>query len=125
MRKSTKLLVAVAAAGAIAGAGSAFTASNTLSGDDVAGYGTSTVTGATVEAMEHTLSSDGTTITSTSLTFTTDLGASHQVKAGFGTADLQSCTVTVNVSPEEDTAVCTYSTAPTTSSASAFNVTVS
>jgi hypothetical protein len=125
MRKSTKLLVAVAAAGTIAGAGSAFTASNTLSGDNVAGYGSSTVSGATIEAMEHTLSSDGTTITSTSLTFTTDLGASHQVKAGFGTAALQSCTVTVNLSPTEDTAVCTYSTAPTTSTATDFHVAVS
>jgi len=125
MHKATKFLVALAAAGTIAGAGSAFTASNTLSGDNVAGYGSSTVSGATVEAMEHTLGSDGTTITSTSLTFTTDLGSGHQVKAGFGTAALQSCTVTVNVSPAKDTAVCTYSTPPATSSASAFNVAVS
>lgn len=119
----------IAAGGALAAlalaSGGAFTASNTLSGDNVAGYGTSTVTGATVEKIEHTLSADGTTITSSALTFTTDLNGEHQVKAGFGTAALVSCTVTQGVSPAKDTASCTYSPAPTTSSSTSFNVTVS
>jgi hypothetical protein len=125
MRKNIKLLGAVAVAGLVATSGSAFTASNTLNGNNVAGYGTSTVTGAITEVIEHSLSTDGTTITSTSLTFTTDLGADHQVKAAFGTAALESCTVTVNASPTKDTAVCTYSTGYTTASASSFNVAVS
>lgn len=120
-----KTLVAFAAAGLVAAGGSAFTAGNTVSGDNVAGYGSSTVTGATVEAVEHTLSADGSTIVSTALTFTTDLNAGHQVKAQFGTATLQSCTVTVNVSPTKDTATCTYTTAPTTSTATDFKVAVS
>jgi hypothetical protein len=120
-----KTLVAFAAAGLVAAGGSAFTKSNTISGDNVAGYGSSTVTGAIVEAVEHTLSADGSTIVSTALTFTTDLNAGHQVKAQFGTANLQSCTVTVAVSPTKDTATCTYSTAPTTSAATDFKVAVS
>lgn len=121
-----KLVLAGVAVTALAlSSGGALTASNTLDGDNVAGYGSSTVTGATVEAIEHTLSSDGTTITSTQLTFTTDLGSGHQVKAGFGAASLQSCTVTVNTAPTKDTATCTYSTAPSTSTATQFNVAVS
>lgn len=123
--RNSKILLGLAAAGLVAASGSAFTASNTLSGDNVAGYGSSTVTGATVETIEHTLSADGTTITSTALTFTTDLNSGHQVKAQFGTASLESCTVTVAVSPAKDTATCTYTTAPTTSSATDFKVAVS
>jgi hypothetical protein len=126
MRKNFKLLGAVAVAGVVATTGSAFTAGNTVNGNNVAGYGSSTVSGATTEVIEHTLSADGTTITSTSLTFTTDLGADHQVKSGFGSTALESCTVTVNVSPAKDTAVCTYAgSGYTTSAASDFRVAVS
>lgn len=125
MTPSKKMFVALAAAGLIAAGGSAFTASNTLSGDNVAGYGSFTVTGATVEGIEHTLSADGTATASTSLIFTTDLNSGHQVKAAFGTANLQSCTVTVNVSPTKDTAVCTYSLPFTTSTATDFKIAVS
>ena len=104
-----KILVGLAAACLVATAGSAFTAGNTLNGNNVAGYGASTVTGATTEVIEHALSPDGATITSTSLTFTTDLNADHQVKAGFGSTALESCTVTVNASPTKDTAMGTRS----------------
>ena len=125
MRSNKKIFAAVAAAGLAAAGGSAFTASNTVAGDNYAGYGSATVTGAITEGIEHTLSADGTTINSTLLTFTTDLTAGHNVKAGFGTAALESCTVTLNVSPAKDTATCTYATAPTTATATAFNVAVS
>ena len=125
MRKHMRLLGAIAVAGLVATTGSAFTAGNTVGGNNVAGYGTATITGATTEVIEHTLSADGTTITSTALTFTTDLGADHQVKSGFGTTALESCTVTVNASPTKDTAVCTYSATYTTSAATDFRVAVS
>jgi hypothetical protein len=125
MRKSSKLLVATAAAALVATGGSAFTAGNTITGDNVAGYGTATVSGATTEVIEHTLSADGANIVSTSLTFTTDLGANHQVKSGFGTTSLENCTVTVATAPAKDTAVCTYSATYTTSTATDFRVAVS
>lgn len=120
-----KLLAALGVAGVVAAGSSAFTASNTVSGENVAGYGSATISGATTEVIEHTLSADGTKIVSTSLTFTTDLGAGHQVKSGFGTASLESCTVTVQVSPTKDTAVCTYAAGGyTTSTATDFKVAV-
>lgn len=125
MRSNTKIFIAVAAAGCIAASGSAFTASNTVAGDNYAGYGSATVTGAITEGIEHTLSADGTTIASTLLTFTTDLTAGHDVKAGFGTDSLDSCTVTLNISPANDTATCTYATSPNTATATDFKVAVS
>lgn len=106
-------------------ANSAYTAGNTLNGDNVAGYGTSEVTGAIVQVIEHTLSADGTTINATALRFTTDLNSGHQVRAGFGTAALQSCTVTLNTAPTLDTATCTYSPTFSTSTAGDFHVAVS
>ncbi len=111
MTRKLKVLGAVAVAGVVAVTGSAFTAGNTLTGNNVAGYGSATISGATTELIEHTLSADGTTIVSTALTFTTDLATHHQVKAGFGSTPLESCTVTVETSPAKDTAVCTYSAA--------------
>lgn len=125
MGKNFKLLGAVAVAGVVAASGSAFTASNTVGGDNYAGYGSATVTGAITEGIEHTLSADGTTVNSTLLTFTTDLTAGHAVKAAFGSANLQSCTVTLNVSPAKDTATCTYSPTFATSTATDFKVAVS
>jgi hypothetical protein len=127
MRKSTKVLGALAVAGVAALSGSAFTAANTLNGDNYAGYGTAKVSGATTSAIEHTLSGDGATIVSTKLTFATDLTTGHQVKAGFGTAALVSCDVTLvsDATVGPDTAVCTYTTAPSTSTATDFNVAVS
>jgi hypothetical protein len=125
MRKNFKLLGAVAVAGVVATTGSAFTASNTVGGDNYAGYGSATVTGAITEGIEHTLSADGTTVNSTLLTFTTDLTAGHAVKAGFGTTALESCTVTLNTAPALDTATCTYASGYTTSTATDFRVAVS
>jgi len=106
-------------------ANSAYTAGNTLNGDNVAGYGTSAVTGAIAQGIEHTLSADGTTINATTMTFTTDLNSGYQVRAGFGTAALQSCTLTLNTAPTLDTATCTYSPTFSTSTAGDFHVSVS
>jgi hypothetical protein len=126
MRMNRRLLGAVAVAGLVAASGSASTASNTVGGDNYAGYGSATVTGAITQGIEHTLSADGTNIVSTLLTFTTDLTTGHAVKAGFGTTSLEACTVTLNTAPTLDTASCTYA-APgyTTSTATDFRVAVS
>lgn len=126
MRTSNKrIFVALAAAGLVATGGSAFTASNTVGGDNYAGYGSATVTGAITEGIEHTLSADGAAIDSTLLTFTTNLTAGHAVRAGFGAGNLQNCTVTLNEAPTKDTATCNYGQPFATATASDFNVAVS
>lgn len=126
MNRTSKLLGAVAVAGAVGASGSALTAGNTVGGENFAGYGSATVTGAITTAIEHTLSADGTTINSTVLTFSTDLTPGHQVKAGFGTTALESCTVTLNAAPTLDTASCAYASPfYATSTASDFKVAVS
>lgn len=118
---SKKLLVGFAAAALVAGGSSAYTAANTVGGDNYAGYGSATVTGATTTGIEHTLSGNGATIASTLLTFSTDILAGHQVVAGFGATDLESCVEDVAA----NTATCTYATGYTTADASSFKVAVS
>ena len=121
MKTTMRILGALAVAGLVATGGSAFTASNTVGGDNYAGYGSATVTGATSTGIEHTLSSDGTTISSTLITFSTDLVAGHNVTAGFGSTALENCVEDVTA----NTATCTYATGYTTSAATSFNVAVS
>lgn len=120
MRNKKIALGGIAAVAVIGFAGTAMTASNTIA-DSVAGYGTSTVSGATATGVEHTLSGDGSTISSTLVTFSTDLVAGHAVKAGFGTTALESCTVDVAA----NTAACTYATGYDTATATSFVVAVS
>lgn len=119
MSKAPKFLTAVAVAGIVAISGSAFTAGNTVP-DSVAGYGTSTVSGATATAVEHTLAADGATITSSTITFNASQEG-NTVKAAFGSAALEDCTLAVDFL----SATCTYSTGYDTATASAFNVAVS
>lgn len=121
MRISTKFLTVAAVAGLIVAGGTASTASNTLAGDNVAGYGTATVSGATTTGIEHTLSADGTTIVSTLLTFSTDIAAHHAVTAGFGTTALEACVEDITA----NTATCAYTATYTTSAATDFRVAVS
>lgn len=120
MRKNIKLVGAVAVAGVVAATGSAFTAGNTVA-NSVAGYGTSTVSGAVVSATEHTLSADGLKIVSTALTFST-AQTGQTVKAGFGTTALENCVVNTTTATQ---ATCTYAAGYDTAAAAAFNVAVS
>jgi hypothetical protein len=133
---SKKLLGAVAVAGLVAAGGSAFTASNTLSGENVAGYGTDTVVGASTTVIEHTLAGDGQYVASTALTFTADLSAGSSVRAGFDDAAAVACEITeggngadtLADTPDDlvDTAVCTYAGASVlTSDSDTFQVSVS
>jgi hypothetical protein len=115
--KTKKIILAVAVIGVVAAGGVAFTAANTVA-DSVAGYGTSTVTGATASSVNHTLSADGLTIVSTVITFSTDQ-TGNTVDAGFDAGNLQNCPVTTT------TATCTWSPAEDTEDATAFNVAVS
>jgi hypothetical protein len=89
-RKSTKIAVVIAAIAAIAAGGAAFTAANTVPAS-IAGYGTSSISGATATALTYTLSADGTQITDAALTFTGDV-TDRTIVAGFGTDDLTPCT---------------------------------
>ena len=66
--KTKKIILAVAVIGAIAAGGVAFTEANTVP-DSVAGYKTTTVSGATVTDVQYTLSADGTQINDVILTF--------------------------------------------------------
>jgi hypothetical protein len=121
MSISKRTVLAVAAiAGIAAAGGSAFTDSNTVP-DSVAGYGTSTVSGATVSTVVHTLSGDGSKITGTTITFSTAQSATAVVKAGFGSSDLEACTL----GGGNTTATCTYADGYDTATATSFNVAVS
>jgi hypothetical protein len=122
MHKSTRFLGALAVAGIVVAGGTAFTASNTVPAS-VAGYGTSTISGATATALSYTLSADGTTITGAALTFTGDQ-TGRTVQAGFGTDALTDCTVGAYDGTTSTSVTCTGFTQATAASAS-FNVAVS
>ncbi|MEX1165195.1 MAG: hypothetical protein WEB03_16610 [Nitriliruptor sp.] len=115
----SKRLVLGTAAVTLLFAGSAFTASNTIEGPNVAGYGTVAVTGATVTSVGHTLSANGSQIASTKLVFSeTQFG--RTVDAGFDSA-LVNCTVTELAPTEAD---CSYTDVATAGAAN-FAVAVS
>jgi hypothetical protein len=121
-RKTKRIIAALVVIGAVAAGGAAFTASNTVAGS-VAGYGTSSITGATVTSIKYTLNSDGTQIASAALVFDGDQH-SQTVQAGFGTDALTTCTVGAYDSVADTTpASCTGYTQNTAASAT-FNVAV-
>ena len=123
MTRTKKIIATVVGVAALAAGGSAFTASNTVPGS-VAGYGTSTITGATAKSVNYTLNATGTTITDATIVFDGDVSA-RTVKAGFGTDALTACTVAAYDSGnDETTASCTGYTQDTELSAS-FAVAVS
>ena len=91
--KTTKIIGAAAIVAALAGTGAAFTASNTLP-PSVAGYGSSTISGATATSLNDTLAADGATITAAALVFTGDQ-TGRTIQANFGAAALTACVVGV------------------------------
>jgi hypothetical protein len=70
----------------------ALTGSNDLPLTSTVGYSTTSISGAVGSSIVYTLDAPGTTITSASITFTGDLRTGKSVKAGFGSADLTTCT---------------------------------
>jgi hypothetical protein len=130
-RKTKKIVLALVVIGVVAAGGAAFTAANTFPSHAV-GYGSAVITGAVANNISHTLSADGTHITSTDMDLTGNLADAPIVTAGFGAAPiaLQSCTVTLVTgvfgSPARTAhAACTY-TAPgyVTATETQFNVAV-
>ena len=121
--KTSKIIGAVAIVAALVGSGAAFTASNTVPAS-VAGYGSSTISGATATALNYTLAADGATITGAALTFTGDQ-TGRTVKAAFGTDALTACTVGTFDSVGDTTPVTCSGYTQSTASSSSFNVAVS
>ncbi len=91
-RISRRMVAVLVVVGAIAAGGAAFTAANTLPPQTV-GYGTETVSGATVDTVHDTLTADGAAITSVTLVMHAALPSNAVVTAGFSDeSGLDSCT---------------------------------
>jgi uncharacterized membrane protein len=109
--KTTRIAAAVAVIGAVAAGGAAFTASESLP-TNVAGYGTTTVTGGTVTDLNYALSTDGQYIITANLTFSGDV-VGDTVGIGFdgyNSGALQSCVVGAYTtgSPGSTSVTCTF-----------------
>jgi hypothetical protein len=115
------MIGAIAVIAALAAGGAAFTASNTLPAS-VAGYGSSTISGATATSLDYTLNGDGSQITAANLTFTGDL-TGRTVKAGFNSSSLTTCTVGTYDGTTSTPVTCSGYT-QSTSGATTFNVAV-
>lgn len=90
-RISRRMVAVVVLIGAIAAGGAAFTASNTLPASDVAGYGSVTVTGATVNSIHNNVDAAG-NVTSVDLVFSASQ-AGNKVQGGFSDeTGLDNCT---------------------------------
>lgn len=120
-RITRRLVLAVVLVGALAAGGAAFTASNSLPAT-TAGYGSSSITGATATDIAYTLSADGTQITGATITFTGDL-SNDTVKAGFENNNLTTCSAPTYDGTSKSTSTCSGFTESTASS-STFNVAV-
>ena len=93
MRKSAKILTAVAVAGLTFAGGSAFTASNTQASAATVGYGTTTVSGATVNSLKYNLDQSGANITSVALILEGDTTTS-KVAMNFNAGTSFDCSTT-------------------------------
>jgi hypothetical protein len=92
--KTKKIILAVAAIGALAAGGAAFTEANIVTGPNAAGYSSTTVTGADITDVHYVLDATGENITEVDLTTTTTVLTGLTVQIGFNGAALTSCTVT-------------------------------
>lgn len=120
-RISRRMVAVLIVVGAIAAGGAAFTFANTVP-PSTAGYGTSTISGATATDIVYGLSADGTQINSATITFTGDL-THDTVKAGFETNSLTTCSAPVYDGTTSSTSTCSGYTESTASSTT-FNVAV-
>ncbi|MDQ1714762.1 MAG: hypothetical protein QOC60_707 [Frankiaceae bacterium] len=90
MRKSFRTLVTVAGIAAFAAGGSAFTAGNTQAASQVVGYGSTTVSGATVNSMTYNLNGPGDNVNTVTLVLAGDTTGSA-VSIGFNGGTVTSC----------------------------------
>ena len=121
-----KKILAGAAALVVLGisSGGAFTAANTMTaGDQTAGYGTVSASGATVNSINFTHSADGTKVDSATVVLVGDQ-TGNTVKAGFAAVADKSCTLAAyNATDLTTTATCS-ALAQDVATASSFNVSV-
>jgi hypothetical protein len=91
--RTSKIVASIAVIGAVAAGGAAFTASNTIP-STVAGYGTSTISGATISSLSYTRSTDGATITAANLVIAGNMETPLKtVQAAFNSDILSACVV--------------------------------
>jgi hypothetical protein len=90
MRKSSKLIGALAIAGIAAAGGTAFTNSNTQATSQVVGYGSTTISGATVTSMAYNLNPAGDNVNTVTLVLGGDTTGSA-VSIGFNGGQTTSC----------------------------------
>jgi len=128
MRTKSKIIGAAAIVAALAAGGSAFTASNTLPSAVTVGYGTQSVTGATATDIKYTLSADGKTIDSETITFTGDLTSTAiTVSTGWNGGSLTECSgdkASATYDGVAGTTTMTCTDSETTTSATEFDVAV-
>jgi hypothetical protein len=109
MRKSSKVLGAVAVAGLVAAGGAAFTNSNTFaSGATVphTGYASTSVSGGTINSLKYNLSAPGDNVDTVTLVLATDTTTSA-VSIGFNGGATTSCgTGTYSSTNSETTYTC-------------------
>lgn len=90
MRKSTRIIGAIGLAVVAAAGGTAFTNSNTQPATQVVGYGSTTISGATVNSMTYNLNLPGDNVDSVTLVLEGDTTASA-VFIGFNGGTATSC----------------------------------
>jgi hypothetical protein len=90
MRFNTHLVGALAVAGALVAGGSAFTNSNSQAASQVVGYGSTTISGATVTSMAYNLNAAGNNVNSVTLVLGGDTTGSN-VAIGFNGGATTSC----------------------------------
>lgn len=129
MRKNIKLLGALAVAGVVATTGSAFTAGNTFATGatvPLTGYGTTTVSGGTINSLKYNLDGPGANVTSVSLVLLTDTSKSA-VSLNFNNKTAFTCgigTVASTASPVTTSYTCTPTAAQATSGLTSTGVVI-
>jgi hypothetical protein len=83
-RNKKRIIAAVAVICALAAGGAAFTYTNTLPTDNVAGYNHMSVSGAKITSISNTLSGDGQQIASVTMAFSNTVPAGSTVAIGWG-----------------------------------------
>ena len=90
MRKSSRIIGAAGIACLVAAGGAAFTNSNTQAANQVVGYGSTTISGATVNSMAYNLNGPGDNVDSVTLVLADDTTA-QAVSIGFNGGNTASC----------------------------------
>jgi hypothetical protein len=123
-RKTRRIIIGVALIAAVAAGGAAFTASNSFpNGAPETGFGQVTVSGATVDSVSFSQTSDKYWITGATLQIAGDVTANHTIEAGWGddgSMVLYSCTPGAFANGDT-TVTCDFTAAPASGTAASTN----